>query len=240
MWTGRGGVGLSRWQPRPWTRTRCASRATSAPRRQPHPQICSCFLELFTQIFGLPVYRTRLMGPCSCQRHAATLTRATRQRGRTSFPQAQIWSVGITTMCPDNPATHTQRNSPGLTNHTWEFSCHLHKPPKWPLCSLPTHPPHSSNFPVSPSLGAQCREHGPSVTIPRSRHMTITVHLPLTATSHIQPKSDSIPAPGCLPTETSHSQETLHLQPSRILLPKHLNYQIHPQCTVVHTGLGNK
>lgn len=97
-----------------------------------------------------------------------------------------------------------------------------------------------SNFPVSPSLGAQCREHGPSVTIPRSRHMTITVHLPLTATSHIQPKSDSIPAPGCLPTETSHSQETLHLQPSRILLPKHLNYQIHPQCTVVHTGLGNK
>lgn len=143
MWTGRGGVGLSRWQPRPWTRTRCASRATSAPRRQPHPQICSCFLELFTQIFGLPVYRTRLMGPCSCQRHAATLTRATRQLGRTSFPQAQIWSVGITTMCPDNPATHTQRNSPGLTNHTWEFSCHLHKPPKWPLCSLPTHPPHS-------------------------------------------------------------------------------------------------
>lgn len=158
-------------------------------------------------------------------------------------------------MCPDNPEIHTQHNSPGLTNHTWEFSCHLYKPLKWPLCSLPTHSPHSSNFPGPLSLGAQCRECGPCRTVsppreaipvlsppclPRYRHMTITVLLPPTATSHIQPTSDAVPAPGCLPTGTPHSQETLHLQPSRILLTKHPDYQIHPQCAAMHTGLGTK
>ncbi|ELK13735.1 hypothetical protein PAL_GLEAN10000579 [Pteropus alecto] len=85
---------------------------------------------------------------------------------------------------------------------------------------------------VTSQRGHPCPQH--SVTVPRSRHMTIT------ATSHIQPTSDAIPAPGCLPTETPHSQETLHLRPSRILLPKHPDYQIPSQCAVVHTDLGTK
>lgn len=209
MWTGRGrGLAGGSLDPGQGPAV-CFQSHESTPKAA-----TSIDLQLFPRVVHTDIppacLQGRLMGPCSCQRHAATLTRATRQLGHVSFPQAQIWSVGIMTTCPDNPATHTQCNFPGLTNHTWEFS-HLHKPPKWPLCSLPTHPPHSSNFPVSLSLGAQCGEHGPSVTVPRSRHMTITVHLPLTATSHIQPRNDAVPDPGCLLTETSYSQETLHL-----------------------------
>lgn len=130
------------------------SRATSLHRRQLHSHTYSCFLELVIQVFSLLLHRATLIGPRSCQTGSHT------QEGHTSF--LQTWSIGITTTYSDNLLTHTQHNSPGLATHTWEFSCHLHKPPKQPLCSAPTYLLQSSNLPVPPSLGAWCKEHAPS------------------------------------------------------------------------------